>query len=165
MVVVRRICPDEGERLRDVRLAALADAPSAFGSTHARESLLTGEDWADRARAGSAGPERATFFALADNDIVGLVGGYRPEPTSSRVELVSMWARPAVRGTGVGRLLVDAVLDWARACGALTVELWVTRGNVVAENLYQAMGFVGTGDYQPLPSDRCKEGLRMRAVL
>ena len=165
MVVVRRIGPDEGERLRDLRLAALADAPSAFGSTYARESLLTAKDWADRARAGSAGSERATFFALADQDIMGLVGGHRPEPTSSRVELVSMWVHPVVRGTGVGRLLVSAVLDWARTCGALTVELWVTRGNAGAKNLYQAMGFVGTGDYQPLPSDPCKEELRMRVVL
>jgi hypothetical protein len=41
------------------------------------------------------------------------------------------------------------------------VELWVTRGNVGAENLYRVMGFVETGDYQPLPSDPCKEELRM----
>jgi GNAT superfamily N-acetyltransferase len=165
MTVVRRIRPDEGAALRDVRLAALADAPSAFGSTYARESLLTIEDWADRARAGSAGSERATFFAVADDGIVGLVGAYRPEPSSSRVELVSMWTRPVARRTGVGRLLVDAVLDWARTGGGQAVELWVTRGNVAAENLYRAMGFGDAGDYQPLPSDPCKEEVRMRVDL
>jgi hypothetical protein len=52
----------------------LADSPSAFDSTYAGESSLTAKDWADRARAGSAGSERATFFAVADDDIVGLVG-------------------------------------------------------------------------------------------
>ena len=165
MAVVRRIRPDEGAVLRDVRLAALADAPSAFGSTYARESLLTAEDWAGRARASSAGSGRATFFAVADNGIVGLVGGHNPEPTSSRVELVSMWTHPAARRAGVGRLLVDAVLDWARTCGVQAVELWVTRGNVGAENLYRAMGFVDVGDYQPLRSDPHKEEARMRVDL
>ena len=165
MTVIRRIRPDEGAALRDVRLAALADAPSAFASTYARESSLTGDDWADRARAGSAGSERATFFAVADGGIVGLVGGYRPEPDSSRVELVSTWTHPVARRAGVGRLLVDAVLDWARICGAPAVELWVTRGNLGAEKLYRAMGFVDAGDYQPLPSDPCKEELRMRVDL
>lgn len=165
MIVVRRIRPDEADLLRNVRLAALADTPSAFASTYADESLLTEEDWSDRARAGSAGATRATFFAVADDDIVGLVGGYSPDPASCRVELVSMWTHPAVRRTGVGRLLVNAVFDWARACGAQAVELWVTRGNVGAEKLYRGMGFVDTGDYQPLPSDPCKEELRMRAVL
>jgi hypothetical protein len=109
--VVRCIRPDEADSLRNVRLAALADSPSAFGSTYAGESSLTAKDWADRARAGSAGSERAPFFAVADDDIVGLIGGHRPEPTSSRVELVSMWTHPIVRRTGVGRLLVKAVLD------------------------------------------------------
>jgi GNAT superfamily N-acetyltransferase len=161
MIVVRRIRPDEADSLRNVRLAALADSPSAFGSTYAGESSLTAKNWADRALAGSAGSERATFFAVADDDIVGLVGGLRPEPTSPRVELVSMWTHPIVRRSGVGRLLVKAVLDWARTCDAQAVQLWVTRGNVGAESLYRVMGFVETGDYQPLPSDPCKEELRM----
>jgi GNAT superfamily N-acetyltransferase len=165
MTVVRRIRPDEGAVLRDVRLAALADAPSAFGSTYAAESLLTSEDWADRASATSAGPQRATFFAVDDDAIVGLVGGYRPDVAPSRVELVSMWTAPVARRTGVGRLLIGAVLDWARAYGGQTVELWVTRGNVGAENLYRAMGFVDAHLYQPLPSDPCREEVRMRLEL
>jgi ribosomal protein S18 acetylase RimI-like enzyme len=58
--------------------------------------------------------------------------------------------------------LVDAVLGWARQSGASTVELWVTRGNDAAVRLYEAHGFLPTGHHQPLPSDPCKDELRMR---
>lgn len=165
MTVVRRIRPDEAGALRLVRLAALAESPSAFGSTYAGESSLTTEDWTRRARAGSDGADRATFFAVAGDDIVGMAGGYRPEPASALVELVSMWTHPTVRRTGIGRLLVNAVIDWARACGAREVQLWVTRGNTSAEILYRAMGFAETGDYQPLPSDPCQNEIRMTVTL
>lgn len=163
--MVRRIRPHEEAALRNLRLAALSEAPSAFGSTYAAEALLTTADWSERGQGRRARHERLSFAVTEDDDIVGLVGGYRSDAKSPRVELVSMWTHPTVRRMGIGRLLVNAVLDWARTCGAQCVELWVTRGNVGAENLYRQMGFVDTGDYQPLPSDPCKDELRMRVSL
>lgn len=160
-VTVRRIQPDEGEALRRVRLAALSDSPEAFGSTYSREMLLTGDEWADRARRSASGSERALFFALDRESIVGLAGGYRPDGTAADVELISMWTDPSARRSGVGRRLVDAVIEWSRSVGAERVDLWVTKGNDPAEDLYRAMGFVETGDYQPLPSDPCRDELRM----
>jgi len=162
---VRRILPVEAETYRKVRLSALADSPAAFGSTHANESLLTDLEWEERARRSSAGTERAMFFALDGDSVVGLAGGYRPEPDTQTVELVSMWTDPAVRRKGVGRQLVNAVIDWAREGGAARVDLWVTRANAPAENLYRAMGFAETGDFQPLPSDPCKDEVKMRLEL
>ena len=57
--------------------------------------------------------------------------------------------------------LVGAVLDWAAAAGARTVGLWVTRGNDRALRFYERAGFTVTGDVQPLPSDPCKDEIRM----
>jgi len=48
-VAVRRITGDEGPDLQRVRLAALADSPSAFGSTLDAESDRPASEWADRA--------------------------------------------------------------------------------------------------------------------
>lgn len=165
MVQVRRIGRDEQDALREVRLKALADAPYAFGSTLARESLLTDDDWADRARAGSQGSDRATFLAVIDGSVVGLIGGYIADSGQSEVDLVSMWTDPAVRRSGVGRLLVDAVVGWARERGATHVSLWVTCGNTAAEGLYRSVGFVDVGEYQALPSDPCKDEKRMILTL
>ena len=63
------------------------------------------------------------------------------------------------RGRGVGERLVETVIDHA-AGGELL--LWVTRGNDNAQRLYERCGFVVTTETQALPSDPCKEEVRMR---
>jgi RimJ/RimL family protein N-acetyltransferase len=167
MIAVRRIAPDQAQVLRAVRLAALADTPSAFGSTLARELDFDDSEWEQRALHSASGVRRCTFLAWhGDGRVVGVVGGYRLDPDGpSDVDLVSMWTDPSVRRAGVGRLLIDAVIDWARTSGAQRVELWVTRGNEPAQRLYESMGFTETGDHQPLPSDPCKDEIRMVLAL
>ena len=158
-VRVRRIRRDEPEALRDVRLRALADSPSAFGSTLAREEAYGDDLWEERARACAAGDGAATFLAVDGDQRVGMVTALATG--GGLVELVGMWTAPEVRGRGVGARLVEAVIGWAGEVGAERVELWVTRGNEPAERLYRRLGFEPTGDHQPLPSDPCKDELRM----
>lgn len=164
-VEVRRITTLDAVRLKQVRLAALEEAPSAFGSTYRSEANRPDAEWVQRAVDGSRGSGRATFFAQLGDDLVGLVGGYREEPSSPVVELLSMWVAPHVRGQGVGVLLVEAVTAWAIETNATSISLWVTRGNTPAERLYGANGFVATGEVQPLPSDSSRDEARMVLVL
>jgi ribosomal protein S18 acetylase RimI-like enzyme len=148
-----------------VRLTALADSPSAFGSSFAAEADQPDEYWEARAVQGAAGERSATFFAVVAGSVVGLVAGYRPDAAGHSVELVSMWVSPAHRRARLAAELVDAVVGWAGETGATTVDLWVTRGNDAAVRLYETQGFRMTGDHQPLPSDPCKDELRMRRVV
>lgn len=160
--VIRRVRPDEGSVLKAVRLAALADAPSAFGSSHAAEVDQPDDHWEARAVLGAAGALSVTFFAVVSGSVVGLVAAYRPDAAGRPVDLVSMWVSAAHRRSGIASELVEAVLVWARETDASSVELWVTRGNDAAVRLYETRGFRLTGEHQPLPSDPCKDELRMR---
>jgi GNAT superfamily N-acetyltransferase len=164
-VDVRRITALDAARLQHVRLAALEEAPMAFGSTYQAEANRPDAEWVERAVAGSHGTGRATFFAELDGEPVGLVGGYRDELSSPMVELVCMWVAPHVRGRRVGALLVDAVTAWAIDTNAASISLWVTRGNTPAERLYESKGFVTTGEVQPLPSDPSRDEARMVLLL
>ncbi len=148
-MTIRRITPDDGELLADLRLRALADAPDAFSSTHAEAARQSADDWAGHARRRAAGNREATFFASLGDAPVGIVGGFVHDG-SSLVDLVSMWVAPEARGHGAARALIQAVVDWARDGGYDELQLWVTEVNHGARALYEATGFVATGDVDHL---------------
>ena len=149
---IRRINADEGPRLRALRLHALAEAPMACGSTLAHEQDFSDDVWRERAVGASTGCDRATFIAERDTQWVGLVTGLaHNDPDNLGRLLVSMFVDRTARRAGVGVALVEAVLAWARACGAARLTLWVTSGNDPAVALYQRCGFRQTGAIRPLP--------------
>jgi GNAT superfamily N-acetyltransferase len=149
MVLVRETVPEDWRALRDIRLAALRDAPDAFESTHAEQAAFGEADW--RRRITRGGTFLAYLPEVSTAEPVGLVGGYQPAP--GVVELVSMYVRPEGRGRGVGEALIEAVIGWARARNAATVHLWVTETNKHASGLYERCGFSLTGERQRLPSN------------
>ena len=159
MVVVREVIPDDWQALRDVRLAALREAPSAFGSTYAREASFTEQQWRGRINDRSV-----TFFAyLPENpEPAGLAGVYVADGVAN---VVSMWVRPSARGNGVGEALIGATADWAKARDHDSIVLWVTESNTPARKLYDRCGFAPTGERQPLPSDPTLPEVRMRRPL
>ena len=165
-VTIRRIRPDDFREWRAIRLFALADTPSAFGSTLAAEEAFPDERWQELAAQRAASDRDAVFVAVApDGVFVGLLGCFIEEADPDCAHVVSMATRPEYRRHGLGRRLIEAAADWARQAGATRLELWVTRGNTPAEELYRSAGFAPTGDHQPLPSDPCKDELRMRRSL
>ncbi len=164
---VRRICADEGPRLRALRLHALADAPMAFGSTLAREQGYSDEVWHERATGASAGCGRATFIAERGEQWVGLATGLDGANGSESTGpvLVAMFVDRTARRMGLGVALVEAVSAWARTCGATRLSLWVTSGNDPAIALYQCCGFQPTGITRPLAHTRTHTEREMRRAL
>ena len=58
-------------------------------------------------------------------------------------ELETVWVEPAVRGGGVGRLLVQAFLEWAEENGAARCSVRVSADNAAALAFYGRLGFEG----------------------
>jgi GNAT superfamily N-acetyltransferase len=145
--VVRRLRPGEAALLRGLRLAALRDAPMAFGSTAEREEAFEAGEWERRAAEGAEGEGQATFVAEPD---AGLAIGRLDDDDPAVAGLYAMWVAPHARGTGTGRALVDAVVAWAAERGARAVRTSVTEGNAAAAALYAAAGFADTGGREPL---------------
>lgn len=134
--------------LRSTRLQALADSPSSFGSTLAREQAFTEELWRERAR----GTATTRLFLASNGEVAVGIAGVFYEGDGS-VQLVSVWVNPDDRGRGVARALTTATLRFAAERGFGIVRLWVTDGNVAARTLYEHLGFTPTGNRQPLPSN------------
>src|SRR5713101_7200883 len=101
---VRRIRADEGLRLRTLRLHALADAPTAFGSTLAREEAFPESVWHGRAARGAEGGDLVTFVAEQGGQWVGLATGLaedREAPQLPGPVLAGMFVDGAERRRGV----------------------------------------------------------------
>jgi GNAT superfamily N-acetyltransferase len=126
-----------------VRLAALKEAPYAFGSTYAREVGAPEATW----RAGLR--SRTRFVAEVDGLVVGTVSG-GPGKDRTACAVTAMWVDPGFRKRGIGDLLLTTVLDWLKAQGYEHAFLWVTDGNANAERLYLRHGFARTGENEQM---------------
>lgn len=149
-IVVRAVGPDDWQEWRDVRLAALADAPFAFLSTLEHEQDRTEDDWR-----GWLGPERG-FHALAyeDGAPAGIAGAYLKDEDGVRTsELFAMWVAPSHRGRGVGEALIDRAGVWTVTQEVAELHLYVAADNPVAERFYTRIGFTRTGFQQAFPND------------
>jgi len=148
---IRRIRSDEGLRLRDLRLHALADSPMAFGSTLAREEAYPEALWNERAANGAAGDKSVTFVAEHDNCLVAVATGLAPDLDHDGASpmMVGVFVDGGARGQGVGVQLVAKVSDWARARGWARLIAWITSGNAPALALYRRCGFRATGATRP----------------
>jgi ribosomal protein S18 acetylase RimI-like enzyme len=154
MAQVRRAGPDQWLVYRNLRLAALAEAPYAFSSTLERELAFDDQVWQQRLGSRAV----ATFLAWEGDQVVGMATGKPEDPGDDFAvpgawQLVAMWVSPAVRGTGVAAALVEAVAEHVRGTGAAAVVLWVTEVNDRARRFYERLGFRPTGCRQPLRPD------------
>jgi ribosomal protein S18 acetylase RimI-like enzyme len=142
-VTVRVATGEDWTTWRDLRLRALRDTPSAFGSTYERELGFTEEGWRDRLR----DPHAVSVLARVDEAPVGMGGGFQDLP--GFLHVVAMWTEPEHRGLGVGSAVLAALRGWADERG-LRLHLDVNTTNAGARALYERSGYVGTGEIRPL---------------
>jgi len=152
MITIVPITPQNVFTFKAVRLRALQDTPHAFGATYANESQLTDAEWIQRTERWS-GEKGIGFLAIDGDAACGIAGSFLEQDDATRAKLISMWTAPTHRRRGVGQLLVNEVLNWARSRNARTLLLMVTSHNEPAIRFYEHLGFTRTGRTQPYPND------------
>ena len=136
---VRRAVPGDEALVRGVRLAALAESPDAFESTHEREAAFPTAEWQRWISTG------ATFIFEQPDGTMGIAVGVWHRDDPAAVLLISVWVHTGIRGTGAADALVRSVLEWAEGEGAAGVWLHVVKGDERARRLYERNGFRATG--------------------
>ena len=162
---VRRFAANEWRAYRALRLHALRDAPDAFGSTLAREEAFPDDEWVQRLERGAGSPMDFPLIAEDDSQPIGLAWA-RIDPHDGQVaELYQVWVDPVYRGRGVGRLVIDSALEWARSSGVRQMVLSVALGPSSALEFYRRLGFVEVGTPEPLRSGSTSRKQTMRRTL
>jgi GNAT superfamily N-acetyltransferase len=139
--------------LRDARrdevpviVAMLAD--DMLGATRDRVTDPLPQAYFDALDAIAASPDNRLLIAELDGEVVGTLqitfvpGLGRGGATRMLIEEVRVVS--ARRGTGIGRQMIAAAVELARARGCKTVELFSNRARTDAHRFYAGLGFVAS---------------------
>jgi ribosomal protein S18 acetylase RimI-like enzyme len=134
---IRPLTPTDAADYRAIRLAALQNAPDAFGSTYEMESARSMSGWKERLHTPGA------LGAYLDGKIVGMARFVQDAGSAKerhKGSVYAMYVAPEVRGQGIGSALLEALI--AHASGVVEqLRLGVVDTNVAAIRLYQKHGF------------------------
>jgi putative acetyltransferase len=136
-IIIRPIAPGDAAALA----SAIRDTLAEFGA--AKPGTAYYDDATDHLPTLFQNTSRSTYFVA---ELAGeVLGGGGIFPTQNlpadTVELVKLYLRPAARGLGVGKALIDHCLQAARAAGYTRVYLETTDELTQAIPLYERLGF------------------------
>jgi GNAT superfamily N-acetyltransferase len=137
---VREIRPDEFDRLADVTIAAYAQIPGVAED----ESYLA--ELRDVAARVAVVPVLVAVDADSDEVVGGVTYVPGPGPFAEQEQADEAGFRmlavdPGVQGGGVGRVLVEACIERARAAGKRRIVLLTLPAMTSAHRLYDRLGF------------------------
>lgn len=136
---------ETGERLRQVHslfeeYAASLDTDLCFQGFADELATLPGA---------YARPSGRLLLALHQSDPAGCVALRALDPRIS--EIKRLFVRPAFRGTGLGRRLVERIIAEARGVGYERMRLDTLPSMRAARSLYAELGFTPIPRYRPNP--------------
>lgn len=120
-------------------IAALIEAlgyPAAIGQVRARLERIARH------------PDHTTLVAVAEGDVVGMVGAYVTpsyEHDAPTGRITAMVVSDKAQRRGIGARLVAAAEDWVRAQGAGLMMLTSHNRRTGAHAFYRRLGYAETG--------------------
>jgi ribosomal protein S18 acetylase RimI-like enzyme len=134
--MIRLLTTADAARYRDIRLEGLRLHPEAFSSTFEQENEQPLPWFEDRITQGNV------FGAFVGDELVGVAGCWpqKGPKVNHKAALWGMYVRPAARNAGLGRRLVEAVVNHASS-RVEQLQLGVVSANEAAFGLYRSIGF------------------------
>ncbi|ACP22763.1 putative acetyltransferase protein (plasmid) [Sinorhizobium fredii NGR234] len=138
---IRLLGPDDVESFRRIRLEALRTEPESFASSAEDWEKLPEDEWRRRLI------DNPAFVAFHAGEPVGIMGLLRQRASKMvhRATIVMVYVNRDFRGSGVARLLLAAVTDFARSEGIRQLELSVSAENPAAIAFYRRERFEAAG--------------------
>ncbi len=139
-ISIIKLTPNDWQQYKDIRLECLKEEPQAFNSTFEECMKYPDIYWKQKLE----NPQDIYAFAKSEDSIVGLMNitiGEKDEPTDVAT-LHGAFVKKDFRGVGIGRLLLDFLLDEIKNNKEIkVVKLWVKESQTAAINLYKSVGF------------------------
>lgn len=144
--LIRDVTPDDILAFWELRLQALYDHPSAFGSDY-EQSRQAGPTYAERGYF-DGGINRLFAAFTATGELVAQAGTYAESGKRSHIaSVISVYTHPDHRGNGLASRLVQAAIDHLHGFIEITsIRISVNASNHVAIHTYEKLGFVAWGE-------------------
>ena len=143
---IRLLNPDDANEWWRLRLESLQGDPQAFSASAEEHISITLDEV--RRRLGADGSDMFVAGAFEDGLLVAMAGFYREKGLKSRHKgrIWGVYVTPGSRGTGVGRKVLQMVLERGIALPGIEQPLLsVTATQTAAIALYRSLGFQSFG--------------------
>jgi len=142
---IREATAPDDEAIRRINLCAWAGYTS-HDLLERRHGMLNGTPWreriADAVAANFRSPHVTVFVAETGGRVIGYASAQFNPDGGSEVGIVGYNAvDPDFRRQGVGRALVQRVVDHLKAQGARVLQVWTLERGEPARRLYESLGF------------------------
>ena len=87
--------------------------------------------------------ENSRYFVAVENGKILGFAGFIIMPDD--IEITNIVTRKLNRGHGIGKMLLETIIEEAKSYGKETISLEVNAKNIIAINLYDSFGFEKVG--------------------
>ena len=145
-----KLPPKRWKEYRTLRLEALKNDPTAFGSSHEEDIRLPPKEWKRRIR--------SVLFALVDNKPIGMIVLHFESKIKTKhiANIYGVYVKNEYRNLGIGTKLLESAISLAKKNkGTIKIDLNVNPKQKAAVNLYKKYDFKPVGI---LKKDLCING-------